>query len=652
MQKSGKVSGSKPREMGKSENKSSEPGLPAIDASRNKRNPRRSIAGSADMYRLLVEAAGQAGNGILIVQDIDGKEGAIVFANQATARALGYGQEELLGMTMSDIIHPDSLPLVAERYGRRQRGEGIPSVYELKVLKRDGTVATAAVSAVTTTIEGKMATMVFVTDVTERNLAEERLRDSEEKYRLLTANMNEGIIVLQDGKIVFCNPKYIQITGFPEEELLSRPFSELVPPDDRQMMMGRYLDRLRGQEIRPTFEVRTITKAGNVKWVETNSVLFTWNGRPAILALVTDITERRHAEEALQLSEKKYRTLVESSPDGIISVDPQGRIVECNTGICKLLEYAREELKGADISRVLKRWESRLESGQSFRSQIDQQSFVEAELEMVQRNGHKIPVWARMVEPEGTKQDDFQILLYLRDMEERKKVEELKDKFIGLVSHELRTPLTVIMAAVNTALSERTRLSPHETRRLLEDAASASDALSDILENLLELSRSQADRLTLQVEPLMLEDVVQKTIDNVRRHSSMHQFVIDLPKTLPRLRADRIRLERILHNMVENAVKYSPGGEVRVSARKDGKNLVIEVHDQGYGISLEDQAKLFQPFQRIRQAETDGIKGVGLGLLVCQTLVEAHGGRIWLESALGQGTTIFFTLPIEARKRK
>jgi len=652
MGKSGKVSGSRPREMAKPENKSSEPGLPAIGASPNKRNPRQLITDSADMYRLLVEAAGQAGHGILIIQDIDGKEGVIIFANRASESALGYGQDELLGIAMADIIHPDSLPLAAERYGRRQKGEEIPSVYELKVLKRDGAVATAAVSLVTTTIEGKMATMVFVTDVTERNLAEERLRDSEEKYRLLTANMNESIIVLQDGKIVFCNPKYIQITGFPEEELLSRPFLELVPPDDCQTMTERYLKRLRGEEIRPTFEVRTITKAGNVKWVETNSVLFTWNGRPAILALVTDITERKQAEEALQRSEKKYRTLVESSPDGIISVDPQGAIIDCNTGMCKLLGYTTEELKGADVSRVVKRWESRLEAGQSFRSRIDQHSFVEAELEMVHRNGHKVPVWARMVELEGTKQDDSQILLYLRDMEERKKVEELKDQFIGLVSHELRTPLTVIMGAVNTALSERTRLSPHETRRLLEDAASASDALSDILENLLELSRSQADRLTLQVEPLTLEDVVQKTIDEAKRHSSMHQFVIDLPKRLPPLRADRIRLERILHNLVENAVKYSPGGEVRVSARKEGKNLVIEVHDQGYGISLEDQAKLFQPFQRIRQAETDGIKGVGLGLLVCRSLVEAHGGRIWLESEPGQGTTIFFTLPIEARRRK
>jgi signal transduction histidine kinase len=257
-----------------------------------------------------------------------------------------------------------------------------------------------------------------------------------------------------------------------------------------------------------------------------------------------------------------------------------------------------------------------------------------------------------MVELKGTKQDDYQILVYLRNMEERKKVDELKDQFIGLVSHELRTPLTVIMGALNTALSEAPRLSPQETRGLLEDAASESELLSHILENLLELSRSQAHRLTLQLEPLMLEDVVQKTIQVAKRYSSMHQFVMDLPRTLPPLRADRIRLERILHNLVENAVKYSPGGEVRVSARQDGNNLVIAVHDQGPGISPEDQAKLFQPFLRIRQTETDGIKGIGLGLIVCRSLVEAHGGRIWCESNPGQGTTFYFTLPIAGRRRK
>jgi PAS domain S-box-containing protein len=654
MEKSGKVSGSKPREMGKSENKNSELGLPAIDASQNKRNQRRSKMDSDDRYRLIVQAAERAGHGIVILQNVDGKEGVITFANRAAESALGYGQDELLGIAMADIIHPDSLPLVAERYRLRQSGKGVSSVYESKLLKRDGTVLTVEVSAVTTTTDGRVASMAFVTDVSGRKLAEDGLRESEEKYRHLVENINAVVYsVDQNGVITYMSPMFESLLRRSTSEFIGKKFADFIHPEDLPASMGN-LRKLMSGSLSEPWECRMVLPgSGDISWVQGhNRPVYKDGSIVGFQGVGVDITAQKQAEEALQLSEKKYRTMVEASPDGIISVDPQGYIVDCNTGICKLLGYMTEELKGTDVNRVVTRVESRLEAGQSFRSQIDQHGFAEAEMEMVQRNGHKVPVWAKMVELKGAKQGDFQILVYIRDMEERKKVDELKDQFIGLVSHELRTPLTVIMGAVNTALSEAKRLSPQETHRLLEDAASASDSLSHILENLLELSKYQADRLTLQLEPLMLEDVVQKTIYEARRHSSMHQFVIDLPKTLPLLRADRIRLERILHNLVENAVKYSPGGEVRVSARQEGKNIVVEVRDQGPGIPLGDQAKLFQPFQRTRQAETDGIKGVGLGLLVCRRLVEAHGGRIWLESKPGQVTTFFFTLPVEAKRQR
>jgi hypothetical protein len=652
MEDSGKVSGRKPPEMRKSENENSEVGLPATDTSPNKRNPRQSITNSDDRYRLIVAAAEQAGHGIVTVQNVEGKEGVITFANRATENALGWGQDELLGVTMADIIHPDSLPLVAERYRRRQRGEELSDVYEAKILRRDGAVATAEVSAVTMTIDGKLATMVFVTDVTQRKLAEYRLRESEEKYRQLVENINAVVYSADaNGVTTYISPMFESLFGLSPSELVGKPFAEFIHPDDLSASMENFQKVMSGSLDQP-WECRMVLPgSAKVPWVQGHNRPVYKDGKiVGFQGVLVDITGRKRAEEALQLSEKKYRTLVDSSPDGILSVDPQGGIVDCNTGICRILGFTREEIKGTGVRQVVT--SLAVKKRGSFRRQIDQHGYAEAELEMVHRNGHKIPVWAKMVELKGTKQDDFQILVYVRDMEERKKVDELKDQFIGLVSHELRTPLTVIMGALNTALSEAPRLSPQETRGLLEDAASESELLSHILENLLELSRSQAHRLTLQLEPLMLEDVVQKTIQQAEGYSSIHQFVVDLPRTLPPLRADRIRLERILHNLVENAVKYSPGGEVRVSARQDGNNLVIAVHDQGRGISPEDQAKLFQPFLRIRQVETDGIKGVGLGLLVCRSLVEAHGGRIWLESNPGQGTTFYFTLPIEARRRK
>jgi len=227
-------------------------------------------------------------------------------------------------------------------------------------------------------------------------------------------------------------------------------------------------------------------------------------------------------------------------------------------------------------------------------------------------------------------------------------VEQLKDEFIGLVSHEMRSPLTVITGALNTVITEKAYLSPKEERQLLEDAAWEAGTLAHILGNLLELSRAQAERLFLSLEPVDVKLIIRNAVRRVKRHSTIHRFVTSLPKELPPVRADVIRLERILHNLLENAVKYSPdGGYIRVSAKLDSAHLVIGVSDQGIGISREDQARLFAAFQRLENRNVEGVKGIGLGLLVCRRLVEAHGGRIWVESEPGKGSAFFFTLPLE-----
>jgi PAS domain S-box-containing protein len=239
----------------------------------------------------------------------------------------------------------------------------------------------------------------------------------------------------------------------------------------------------------------------------------------------------------------------------------------------------------------------------------------------------------------------------VQDITEHKKLDQLKDDFIGLVSHELRSPMTVITGAINTALTEEERLSPEETRQLLKDASLEAEMLSNILGNLLELSRVQADRLVLHAEAIDVKRVIQGTVEEIKRQSSAHQFVVKLPRKLPPVYADPLRLERILHNLLENAVKYSPqGGEILVSVGQQKEQLVIGVSDQGIGISPADQTKLFAPFQRLEEFRPEGARGAGLGLLVCRRLVEAHGGRIWVESEPGRGSTFFFTLPLSQKK--
>jgi len=356
-------------------------------------------------------------------------------------------------------------------------------------------------------------------------------------------------------------------------------------------------------------------------------------------------TERKQAEEALEQSEANYRTLVEASPDGVISVSAKGRVIDCNEAACHLLGYAKDEIKGKRFRELVANIQD-VDLSLYF-TQLSENKQLEYELELAYRDGQAIPVWAKAVAIYDSDGHFNRSVVYVRDIAERKKLDQLKDELIGLASHELRSPLTVIMGAISTALTEETRLSPKETRQLLQDAALEAELLSHLLGNLLELSRAQADRLVLYTQPVSLKKVVENAVEKVGRQFAAHRFLIDLPKRLPPVNADELRSERILHNLLENAAKYSPkGSEIRVFARREGEHLVIGITDQGPGILRRDQANIFAPFHRLGVHRVDGARGAGLGLVVCRRLVEAHGGQIWVDSKPGHGSTFCFTLPL------
>ncbi len=229
-----------------------------------------------------------------------------------------------------------------------------------------------------------------------------------------------------------------------------------------------------------------------------------------------------------------------------------------------------------------------------------------------------------------------------------KKMEELKDEFIGMVSHELKNPLTVIIGALNVAESEAAI--PELVKELIHDAATSAEELSVILDNLLELSRHQSDRLNLQAKKSQIESVVQDVVNKLHNRSAIHRITADFPSGLPPVVIDPVRIERVLYNLVENAIKYSPkGGEVKIAIHQENNQMVTGVSDQGIGISPEGQKRLFQSFQRLDIQKKHNIPGVGLGLRVCRILVEAHGGKIWVESEMGNGSTFFFSVPIASR---
>jgi signal transduction histidine kinase len=259
------------------------------------------------------------------------------------------------------------------------------------------------------------------------------------------------------------------------------------------------------------------------------------------------------------------------------------------------------------------------------------------------------PAIERELQETAIRRDSEKASRTLKEREEElhvlKQIDRLKDEFIGLVSHELRTPLTVILGALSTVITEGDRLSAKETKQLVGDAYEEAETLSDILANLLELARAQANRLQINEEPVNISAIVETTLRKMKQQLASRPVSVDCVDTLT-VNADRVRLQRILHNLLDNAVKYSaPKTKIEIFARPDNGEILVGVKDKGVGITPDKQGLLFEPFQRL-EPQNSNTTGTGLGLVVCRRLVEAHGGRMWVESQPGAGSTFLFTLPM------
>jgi two-component system sensor histidine kinase KdpD len=222
----------------------------------------------------------------------------------------------------------------------------------------------------------------------------------------------------------------------------------------------------------------------------------------------------------------------------------------------------------------------------------------------------------------------------------------LKDRFLAMVSHELRTPLSSILGFASTLLSPEMAVSAESQREYMEIIQAESLALKDLIDNLLDVSRLQAGSLLLRRDPAALSDILAGLRPRLETLASQHHLRIDAPESLPPLLGDGQRVAQVITNLVDNAAKYSPpGASITISAAVAGDILQVSVGDEGPGIPAEARAYVFEPFRQLDSQEGKG-RGAGLGLAICRGLVEAHGGRIWVEDRQAPGATITFTLPL------
>ncbi|OGO40190.1 MAG: hypothetical protein A2Z04_08680 [Chloroflexi bacterium RBG_16_57_9] len=231
--------------------------------------------------------------------------------------------------------------------------------------------------------------------------------------------------------------------------------------------------------------------------------------------------------------------------------------------------------------------------------------------------------------------------------EELKELDRLKSEFVSMVSHELRTPLTNINGCIELMLSDDNEMNGDARRELLQVIGEQSARLTRLVKGILNVSRIESQRLHLHPELVDIEPLVQRIVRNLETTTTRHQFILPHPNYVPAVWADADRVEEILTNLIDNAIKYSPlGGKIVIDADCQGDTVILSVLDSGLGIPEEELDKIFEKFHRVDRGDARETYGHGLGLYIAKKLVEAHGGEIWVESTLGRGSKFSFSLPV------
>lgn len=329
-----------------------------------------------------------------------------------------------------------------------------------------------------------------------------------------------------------------------------------------------------------------------------------------------------------------------SMVEGVAVVNSAERLLFANEGFVGILELDSPPQSGSSLLEVVRQTELL----EAVRNVLRGAPRVEAEIitgTLRQRFFAATVASVKATEDSGA-------VVVLHDITDLRKLERVRRDFVANVSHEFKTPLTAIQGFAETLLSGAMD-DPQNRVRFLQIILEHSRRLARLTDDLLELSKMDADRLDLEVDRLSVLQLVESCVETTQRPATeKHLRVsVNLPSAVPDIVADRRRVAEVLQNLLDNAIQYTPsGGEIVVSASSDPEEVTFTVSDTGIGIPQVDQPRIFERFYRVDVARSREVGGTGLGLSIAKHLVEAHGGRIWVESEVGQGSRFHFTVPV------
>jgi len=630
---------------------------------------------SEEQFRLIMENLAD----LVAVVDLDGYR---IYNSPSYNRILG-SPDMLVGTSSFDDIHPEDQERVRKSFVDTVRtGKGQRLEYRLidkngqpHYIESQGSVIHDAQDQVSQVI-------VVSRDVTEH-------RQNERKFRAIFEQAPLGIAIIDSstGQFLVINPRYCEIVGYSESEMLTRTFQEITHPEDLQADLEGLQQMREGQQRVFQMDKRYLRKDGIVVWVTLTSVSLweTPGANRQHLAMVEDITERKQVEERLEASKKRLSLIFDTVNDVIflLSVEPDDcfRFESVNPAFLTVTGMNYENVIGKRIEDVLPEATHTIVKN-NYKQAISENKTVKWEEVSVYPTGTLYGVVSvtpaynsagvcthligsvhdvteiRRVQEEISKLNqelEHRVAERTRELEVAKQraesADHLKSAFLATMSHELRTPLNSIIGFTGVLLQGLAGPLNAEQAKQMGMARGSAHHLLALINDVLDISKIEAGQLEIKSTPFEMRSVIEEAMKLVAPQVEKKglSLIAALGSNVGQVVSDQRRVEQILINLLNNAIKFTEHGEIRIECRVHDGFIETSVHDSGIGIRSEDMPKLFAPFRQIETGLNRRHEGTGLGLSICKNLVELLGGQICVESEWGKGSVFTFTLPLDAK---
>jgi hypothetical protein len=616
---------------------------------------------SEEKHRRLFETMSQG----VIYQDADG---SITSANPAAEKILGLTLDQMTGKTSMDprwkmitedgkqVSGPDHPAMIALRTGKTT-GPIIRGVF----IPEENKYVWLSITAVPDFRKGeKKPYQVYATfeDITDRILAERDLQESEEKYRLIVENANDGIEITQNDRIIFSNTRFAEMLGYTVEELKEIPFRRIFTEEAIEQLNERSLMRKKNIDVPKRYETSFRKKDGTNIAASVNYEIINYHGEPATFAIIRDISDRKKAEEKLRHSHYLMKYIIEHNRSAVAVHDKEMNYIYVSQRY--LEDYnVKEDIIGKhhydvfpDLPQKWRDVHKRALSGEVCAADNDPYYRSDGTIEWTR---WECRPWYEFDGSIGG------VIVYTEIITERKKAEEelikakekaeesdrLKSAFLANMSHEIRTPMNGIIGFSH--LLKNPELSGEKQKQYIEIIEKSGQRMLNIINDIVDLSKIEAGLIEIDIKQFDLNEKCKEIYNFFLPEAESKGLKLHMAKTLPsqeaQISTDPEKLYAVLSNLIKNAIKFTDEGSVEFGYGKKDKFIEFYVKDTGIGIPENRQKVVFERFIQADITDKMARQGAGLGLSISKAFVEMLGGEIRMQSKPGEGSVFIFTLP-------